>query len=158
MEIFSTKNILVRNFEDSDINFLNEHNIFGDIVFDDIKAIIEHSFNDDLDSEGEKHFAVVFKDELIGQIEVDIKKLVITISKNIIDKYDTRIINQELLLTLVKYIHLTYPHREIITYTGRFDLKNRGILEMLGFTRKNLDKEKGIYTYSLFHSNPKKDK
>ncbi|HBF67720.1 MAG TPA: hypothetical protein DDW20_00140 [Firmicutes bacterium] len=158
MEIFSTKNLIIRNFVDDDLVIANEHHIFGDGILDDVKETIKNSFNDDLDSDGEKHFAVTLKGALIGQIGVDIRKLAITISKNIIDQYDTRIINQELLLTLVKYLHMIYPHREIICYLGRFDLKNRGVLEMLGFVRKNLDKEKGIYTYSLFKPNPRKDK
>ncbi len=149
---------MVRNFVDEDLDIINEHHIFGDSIVSDVKEIIQNSFNDDLDSDGEKHFAVTQNGSLIGQIGVNIQKLAITISKNIIDQYDTRIINQELLLTLVKYLHMIYPHREIICYLGRFDLKNRGVLEMLGFVRKNLDKEKGIYTYSLFKPNPHKDK
>lgn len=158
MEIFATKSFIIRNFTKDDLVSLNENHIFGDVIQDDLKTLIENSFNDDFDSEGEKHFAVTYNDKIIGQIQTDIKKLVITISKTLIDEFDNRIANQEILITLVKYLHMIYPHREIITYTERFDLKNRGILEMLGFERKNLDKDKGIYTYSLFKSNPLKDK
>lgn len=158
MEIIVTKNLIIRNYTDSDIALLkklDEENVEN---VDETMNLLKDSFNDDLDSDGEKHFAIEMNGNLIGRLDVNIQKLVIHFSHFILPNYETRQVIQELVINVVKYLHILYHHRELTTYAERFDLKTRGVLETLGFTRKFLDKEKELYTYSLFVPNPHKDK
>ena len=159
MELLSSKLISIRNFTEDDVKYIEKF-IDGDNngVFAEYKQIIASSLNDDFDQEGEKHFAIDKNGELIGQLSLTFEKPYIYLSYALNSEYETRIYIQELLVLVIKYLHMIYPHRQIITTADKFNLVARSVIENFGFTRQSVDKTTNTYTYSLFVPNPNKGK
>lgn len=161
MELLPGKLLSIRNFEKKDLENISkfiseEYN--NKTIFEEYLKIIETSYNDDFDEEGEKHFAIDSKGELIGELTLLFEKPYIYFSYSLNTQFDTRIYIQELFMIVIKYLHLIYPHRQIVTTTNKFNLVARAVIENLGFERKSIDKIANTYTYSIFVPNPNKGK
>ena len=149
MVILETKHLIVRNVKADDFDALNELSHLS-------KEDLSKAVDDDFDSEGEKLFAIDKSDNLIGLLSINFNKPYVIFNYEFTSKEDTRINAQELLTTLVKYLHNLYKHREILISANKFDYQKRSLLENLSFKRKSLDSDSNIYTYSLFTFNPNK--
>ena len=159
MELLSSKLFIIRNFTQDDVNYIDSFiNKDNENVYSEFKEIIANSLNDDFDEEGEKHFAIDKDGELIGQVTLTFEKPFIYFSFALNSQYETRIYIQELFVLLIKYLHLLYPHRQIITNANKFNLVTRAVIENFGFERKAIDKTTDTYTYTLFTPNPNKGK
>lgn len=161
MELLPGKLITIRNFEKKDRDQIStfisdEYN--NKAVFEEYLKLVEASYNDDFDEEGEKHFAIESNGELIGELTLLFEKPYIYFSYSLNAQFDTRIYIQELFVLVIKYLHLIYPHRQIVTTTNKFNLVARAVIENLGFTRQSIDKIANTYTYSIFVPNPNKGK
>lgn len=159
MELLSSKLFIIRNFSQDDVNYIDSFiNKDNENVYSEFKEIIANSLNDDFDEEGEKHFAIDKDGELIGQVTLTFEKPLIYFSFALNSQYETRIYIQELFVLLIKYLHLLYPHRQIITNANKFNLVTRAVIENFGFERQSIDKTTDTYTYTLFTPNPNKGK
>lgn len=161
MEIIEGKLLLIRNYEKSDFDMLayylkeeNSSKAFEDRFFE----IVKESFSHDFSEEGEKHFAIASKDEISGRLTVTLEKPSIFISYSLYGKFNSRVYIQDLIVMVVKHLHLLYPHRDISIFVPKFDLKVRSIVENLGFKISSIDHLANIYKYSIFLPNPNKDK
>lgn len=161
MELLSSKLFSIRNFTEDDLNYIDNFinkEANNELIYSEYKQIIASSLNDDFDEEGEKHFAIDKAGELIGQVTLNFEKPYIYFSFTFNSEYETRIYIQELFVLLIKYLHLLYPHRQIVTNAYKFNLVTRAVIENFGFERKAIDKTTDTYTYTLFTPNPNKGK
>ena len=161
MELINGKLINIRTFEEKDLNYIGQFissEANNKAVLEEYQNVIASSYEDDFDGEGEKHFAIDKEGELIGQLTLIFEKPYIYFSYTLNSEYDTRIYIQDLVLSLIKYLHLIYHHRQIITTLDKFNLVARAVVENLGFERKSIDKLANTYTYSIFVPNPNKGK
>ena len=161
MELLPGKLITIRNFEKKDRDQISKFisdEFNNKAVFEEYLKLVEASYNDDFDEEGEKHFAIESNGELIGELTLLFEKPYIYFSYSLNAQFDTRIYIQELFVLVIKYLHLIYPHRQIVTTTNKFNLVARAVIENLGFTRQSIDKIANTYTYSIFVPNPNKGK
>lgn len=161
MELLPGKLITIRQFEKKDLDYIGQFissEAHNESVLKEYQKVIESSFNDDFDQEGERHFALEHDKELIGELTLLLEKPYIYLSYSLNSNYEARIYIQDLFVTLIKYLHLIYPHRQIITTTNKFNLVARAVIENFGFTRQSIDKIANTYTYSIFVPNPNKGK
>lgn len=159
MVIFFTKNLVIRNLKEEDIDALIDihelsNNDYEEVM--ELKESINKSKNDDFNSEGVKRFAIDKNEKMIGTLDLAFDKPYISFSYEFINKEDTRVNAQELITMLVKYLHNIYKYREINIVANKFDYKKRSLLENLSFKRSSLDLQSNMYTYSIFVINPNK--
>lgn len=161
MEIIQGRLLTVRNYTKDDYetlsHFLLEENSSKEYE-QSFLDLVNKSFEDDISSSGEKMLAIALNNEVIGRLSIIIDKPSIVVSHSLYGKYNSRIYIQDLVMSTVMVLHQMYPHREISTYASKFDYKLRAVLENFGFVLANIDKLTNIYRYTIFKSNPLKDK
>mgnify|MGYP000856164416 FL=1 len=153
MEILATKNFIIRNFNVNDTDFDGD-----DISLKGIgsfKRSIAESYNDELDSEGDKLFVVEFHSLLVGFVAIRLVKPLIFLTFLLSSPFDGRIYSQELLIEMVKFLHEQYPYREINVVVNKTDDVKINILKVLGFKIKPNTSESFV-SYSLFLPNKNK--
>ena len=123
-----------------------------------LHSFINNNFDGDILSEGDKILGIEEGGNLIGAISLKLAKPSIYLDALILPKYDNRKIVTDVLLTIVKYLHNIYKHRNIIVKSKKNDYAHRQVIEYLGFNRVEIDKENGIYIYNIFVPNPNKEK
>ena len=123
-----------------------------------LHSFINNNFDGDILSEGDKILGIEEGRNLIGAISLKLAKPSIYLDALILPKYDNRKIVTDVLLTIVKYLHNIYKHRNIIVKSRKNDYAHRQVIEYLGFKRVEIDKENGIYIYNIFVPNPNKEK
>lgn len=159
MEIFATKNLIIRNLKSADFPILKALYELNDKDLESVNELqvaVEKAENDDFNSEGVKRFAIEKNGKTIGHLGLAFDKPYVSFSYKFFEDEDTRINAQDLIFTLVRYVHKLYPHREINVAAEKFDYKKRSVLENLSFNRKSFNAELNTYTYSIFVINPNK--
>lgn len=160
MELIESKSFFIRNYRKGDLSSLNKLMLLETSSEDDRNEFLDNvsiNFNADLNSEGEKMFAITNDNKLVGRLSVNLESPNIFISFKLYEKFDSRIFYQELVFVVVSYLHKLYSHRQIITYSSKFDLLRRSILENFGFKVNRIDKNSNMYEYTIFVANPNKD-
>ncbi len=160
MDIIESKNFLIRNYTGDDLPILNKLMEEETSSLEDRNEFLttfHNSFNDDLDCDGEKNFAIEKDKQIVGRLSLYLNSPYIYLSFTLYKPHDTRTFYQELILVVVTYLHKLYSHRQIITYSSKFDLLIRSVLENYGFIIKSIDKNSNIYEYSIFVANPSKE-
>lgn len=160
MILIESSHFVIRNYEQDDFSelrrLMNLENSSDDAEDEFIK-IATDNFECDFLSEGEKTLAISSGDALIGRFSVILQSPSIYISYQFYESHDNRANIQELILVVVKHLHNLYPHREIIIYVAKYDLRRRSIVENFGFEIKSINKVSNIYEYSLFKPNLEKE-
>ena len=132
--------LMCRNLTESEVDKLIEEN--KDITFT---------------NEGKKCAAIVSNEKIIGELVLDIKPLQIELYYEFCEEHKKRITIVDMLVSVIRQTHKTFPYKEILCYASKLDFEKRSILESLNFERYHLDKENNLYTYRLYRANPIKD-
>lgn len=155
------RRLIVRNFLESDIDELVDYR--SSILCsryqrgqfhsrEKLENFIIDSLNDDLETDGEKYFAIAKKDsnELVGDLFVAINDRTITLGYTISYKYHGQGFAFEILTKLISYLHNIYQTHEIVAMTEKDNVASMKLLEKLNFTNEGYSKEMESYIFSIF--------